>query len=140
MEIKLLATNQNFEYEISGTTINDIDLSVIPPDTNISPLPQELSDAGIRAVYTDETGELFVTLQQRGIAYQYPGIISHDWKGGSWIPAEEYDPNVCYIVPMSVQDKHDYKIAWATRTVKKPDGTVAYTENGWTVRKLEAEQ
>lgn len=138
MEIKIYPTGSAFfKNTISGKSVNGIDLSVIPPSTAILPLPPELRDAGILAVHTDETGELFVTLQQACLSYEYP-VTSHDWKESDWIPAEEFDPNKCYIIPLSVQGKTDYELVFRDTVEVLPSG-VEVPRKGWTVVQTNSE-
>lgn len=137
MKLKFLATTNYFNNTISGDVINGIDLSEIPNGTAISPLPEPLREAGIIAVERDQTGELFVTLQQSCLSYEYP-VTSHDWKESPWIPASQFDPDTCYIIPSSVEGKTDYEMVFRDTTETLPNG-VEVPRKGWTVVKLDSE-
>lgn len=131
MKIRFEAKSRNIEYAIVGNTINGMDLSVIPADTKIEPLPKELGDAGINEVYTDNSGELYVTLQQRGLPYQVP-VDSHDWRGKlDWIDSESYSKDECYISPISAPE--GTKIRWTEYTETRPRSGTEIERKGWTV-------
>jgi hypothetical protein len=136
MKIKFYI-GQNTQYTITDSTINGVDLSVIPPSTTINPMPDELTQAGILSVHTDDTGELFVTLQQSG-HYDYP-VMSHDWKEGEWINASDYDPAEMYIVPLSVQDKTDYYTEYRDATMEIPSGQTI-DDSGYYVVQIRSEE
>lgn len=137
MKIKILALIKYVQNTISGETVNGIDLSEIPNGTKIFPLPEPLTEAGITAVERDETGELFVTLQQACLSYEYP-VTSHDWKESEWIPASQFDPDTCYIIPSSVEGKTDYELVFRDTTETLPSG-VEVPRKGWTVVKVDSE-
>lgn len=134
MKIKL-CVGSHVENTISGETVNEIDLSEIPNGTVISPLPELLTDAGIRAVERDETGELFVTLQQACLSYEYP-VTSHDWKESPWINGNDFDPNECYIIPSSVEAKTDYEMVFRDTVETLPSG-FEVPRKGWTAKQIE---
>lgn len=104
MKLLFLPTQQKFTYTIDGENINSIPLSEIQDGESFA-LP-EMREAGIRKAERID-GELFVTLEQSCIAYQYP-VASHDWREGGWIDAANYDPEQCYCKPISVDGKEDW--------------------------------
>lgn len=133
MQIKFIATSQHFNNTITGKTVNGIDLSEIPADTKIQPLPESLKNAGIRAVETDSNGELWVTLQQAALPYQVP-TNSHDWTESEWIDSADFDPAQCYIVPTNAPANTVTEYVEYTETL--PNGNTV-ERKGWTV--VEAE-
>ena len=119
-------------YDISGETINGIDLSPLDQGGKFVG-NEETREAGIRDAYRDEDGELHVTLEQAVIASQYPGEKAH-WREGEEIDAEEYDPDTCLVIPTGVEhltEGEDYRTVWA-------DGRAA-GEEGWTIQPLTEE-
>ncbi|MCA0973388.1 hypothetical protein LCL99_02780 [Halomonas denitrificans] len=71
--------------------------------------------------------ELIVTLTQRVIAGQYPGRKAH-WRESPIIDAEDYDPEICYVIPTGMAGVDDYEIV---------QGVDVAGNTGWTVRKKE---
>ena len=123
MQLKFKAKGScPLEYTIKQETINGIDLSVFPVGGKFIG-DESTQTAGIYDVTRDENGELFVTIAQRGLAYEYHPINgSHDWRGtGELIGSTEYNPNTCYIVATSKPESAVY--------VKRAEGfTVALPE------------
>lgn len=128
MKIKFLPTQQQFTHTIIGENINGIPLSEIQDGESFA-LP-EMRAAGIRKAERIN-GELFVTLEQSCIAYQYP-VSSHDWRESDWIDAADYDPAQCYCKPISVDGKDDWYFEWVDTTETLPSG-VERPVQGWTV-------
>lgn len=108
------------QYDINGTLINGIDMSLLPEGGQFVG-DETTQEAGIYgAEYID--GELVVTLAQTCIAYETPAYSS-DWRGDPdlLIDAENYDPDTCYIVATAKPDGAEY--------VKRDAGwTVAMTQ------------
>ncbi len=138
MKIKFHAIAKHYDYTITATSINGFDMSGIPADTRVSPLPLELADTGIRAIETDASGEVFVTLQQSKLPYEYP-VNRHDWSESDWIDATSYDPSQCYIVPTAMEGKTDYRIEFRDTTETLPNGQQVQCK-GWTVVKVQPEE
>lgn len=104
MKIKFLATGNAPSYEISGETINGLDLSIVEHGGKFVG-SDETRAAGIRNAERDSDGELWVTLcQQVG-----PG----HWTESEWLDAEDYDAEEVYV-----------------RKLNKPHAGRAWAKNG----------
>lgn len=117
MKIKFLAviTAPEF-YTIHNDFINGLDTSVFTEGA-VFVGNEETQAAGIFDMKRRD-GELYVTLGQCSLTYScQPLNDSHDWLGGGWIDAADYDPSRCYIVASSAPEGAEY--------VKR--------EKGWTV-------
>lgn len=110
------------DYQISGETINGLDLLVFPEGGKFIG-DDTTQAAGIYDV-TRENGELFVTLAQNGVGYECrPTNGSHDWGESDWIDAATFDNATCYIVASSAP----------------PDAEYVKRDGGWTVALPETE-
>ena len=108
MKLKFKAIGgDNPSYTISGERINSLDLSVFP-EGGVFIGNEATQAAGIYNV-ARINGELFVTLAQRGLAYQCsPTNGSHDWSESDWIDAASYNPGTCYIIATSAPMGAEY--------------------------------
>lgn len=110
------------DYVIIAKTINGIDLSVFPEGGQF--IGDETTNAAGIYEVTRTNGELFVTLAQRGLAYQCPPTNgSHDWTESDWIDAADYHPDTCYIIAYAAPLGAEYH----------------RTDDGWTVKIPEQE-
>ena len=135
MKLEFIATGIGPDaHEISGETINGIDLS--PLDFGgLFVGNEDTRAAGIRDAHRDAEGELRVTLTERTMASRLPGRKAH-WRGtGQEIDAADYDPAECHVTPTGLTgltEGTDYRIVWR-------DG-MAPGESGWTVESVEQEE
>lgn len=129
MKIKFLATGRAPKtYKINGETINGYDLSVVEYG-GFFIWNEEIEKAGIRNVFRDEDGTLFVTLKQCVISSKIPGKKAH-WRESEYMDISDYNSTKCYVVPTGVADLaegKDYQI------VKGLDCTGT---EGWTITEI----
>lgn len=125
MKLKFLAVDRVPEYEISGESINGVDLSPLG-SKDLFVGNKEVYEKGIFDAHRDSTGELYVTLGQSCIGSQYPGLNAH-WREGGYIDAADYDPSTPYITLIRTNGITDYEIVWGQG--------IAAGEEGWTVVK-----
>lgn len=93
MKVKFLATGTApTYYEISGETINGIDLSIIEHGGQFVG-NDETKTAGIRNAQRDEHGELWVTLTQE--------VGPGHWTESAWFDADSYAPDTVYVVKLN---------------------------------------
>lgn len=122
MKLKFLAKDKAPDYQISGETINGLDLSIIQHGGQFIPNDTTRA-AGIFAAERTESGELYVTLAQDCCASRW-GKPAH-WREGQYIDADTYKSDECYIVPTNFANDN-------------PDTFEVFKCNdGWCVRKPE---
>lgn len=125
MQLKVIAVNDApLAHTISHEEVNGFDLSQFPEGGRFIGTAA-MHAAGIWDMERID-GVLYVTLGQRGLAYECnPTGNSQDWRGtGEYIDASDYDPNHCYIVATSAPDGSQY----------------ARRQKGWTVAMPEPEK
>ncbi|NWO06878.1 MAG: hypothetical protein HLX50_14635 [Alteromonadaceae bacterium] len=122
MKVKFLAKDKAPDYQISGETINELDLSIIEHGGQFVQ-NETTRENGIFAAERTESGELYVTLAQDCCASRW-GKPAH-WRESDYIDPETYDSGQCYIVPTNFASDDP-----ETFEVFKCD-------DGWCVRKPE---
>ncbi|MGE6778258.1 hypothetical protein ACQKFL_11525 [Vreelandella titanicae] len=125
MKLRFKAIGQSpLNHAMASGSINNVDLSSFPEGGRFTGDSETLAK-GIMNVERIN-GELHVTLGQPYLSYEcQPVNGSHDWRGtGDWIDAADYDPDQCYIVPISAP----------------PGATCVKRENGWTVAMPQTEE
>ena len=108
MMIKFIPDGQKkHHYHISGTLINGIDISDFPENGKFT--GNNATDlAGIVDV-TLVNSVPHVTLTQRCLPYQCDIVNGFStWVASSWVDANEYDENTCYVIASSKPEGAEY--------------------------------
>ncbi|MBY5984468.1 hypothetical protein KUW18_10235 [Halomonas sp. DP5Y7-2] len=122
-------------YSISGEILRafkgdmceEFDLTNFPVEGIFTTADTVDQTETVRDVTRDPSGRLVVTLLQAVIASQYPDKKAH-WRESPTIDAEDYDPEICYVIPTGMAGVDDYEIV---------QGVDVAGNTGWTVRKKE---
>lgn len=93
--------------------LSTISATRIPPNSDISPLPEGFKDLHIAELYTDSEGEIYVSLSQH-INPMYSCVpvdgLSHNWEESEWIDFADAQEDKCYCIPTTAPK--GYEIIW----------------------------